>query len=367
MSPKNQPQIFLILIAVATLVGCVKVSTSLIPTLPATSIQVDNTPTLESQSTEPTRPLELEPSPTKMPTAPQPMPTSNDEIKQCSMVSTDPNQGIVSEGAVILEGNDNVYVLSSKNQQVLPVSNLESDERIYFPKVSPDGSWLQFNLTKYDKKGIIVEEKLVLLSSDLQAQESFLWEENWSDVIGWLDNARLVILSKALPTGAIVIFNPFSNHRQVLLPTFPDIYDVSPSTTGWNFARVVYDPTLTRVTYLNGEQPQASIVFWDLQNSKELWSLQDWRVTMNQPQWSPDGMQLVVVVPSEGNLDYFEFLSINHKGEVTSLWKEAIPYPVNYSVPFTWSQDGKYIAFWLNNNEENRLMFLVRYQKNFDG
>lgn len=108
---------------------------------------------------------------------------------------------------------------------------------------------------------------------------------------------------------------------------------------------MVYDPTLTRVAYTAGKEPDLSLVLWDLESKRELWRLTKHSTVFIQPEWSPDGTHLAAVALNdyEDNWDRFELYLVSRDGQATQ-WIDLRGYYVNSSVTLKWSPDGRYVA-----------------------
>ena len=75
------------------------------------------------------------------------------------------------------------------------------------------------------------------------------------------------------------------------------------------------------------------------------------------PRWSPDGQQaLVIGLPDFPNFGYFEFYTISRSGEVarlTDLGAYKAKISINrIRISYSWSPDGRYIAFWITIDED---------------
>lgn len=263
------------------------------------------------------------------------------------------------EGRSIL-GNlkDNLYQLTPPNIEIQPyLEDLELGIISPF-LVSSNGLVLAFTHEQRQEQAIIQEMFLVNVSEDTEPK-SILWdEENWAGLETWLADGQQLVVIPFYPQSTtrrdeIILFNPFTEQQQRLEPSF-----TYPKTSfidkWWGLLGLsaVYDPTLTRVVYLEDND---TMVLWDMENEQELWRfVEPTLIRVQTPTWSPKGKYLVIVDllgeenffgPTEENS--FQIVVVNRAGE--ALWKSTdYPYYGEWSSlmgSFTWSPDERYLSF----------------------
>jgi Tol biopolymer transport system component len=223
--------------------------------------------------------------------------------------------------------------------------------------VSPDGKWLVFRASKPD--GV---STLVLSTGDAQERRVIPWNiEDWGNsILGWLaDSQRLILTSidvdkYAATPNSLVVLNPFTLHQQQITPSFS--YKIPLFYWYWYPTNVLYDPTLSRIVYLeNGPQ----LVLWDVENQRELWRIYDLYVDEFPPLWSPDGAYMAFLMSStneENDLLPDTQLSVIKRdgGELMSVAVSQEGLDI-----FNWSPDGHYLAYWLSQQDYTvRRLFL---------
>jgi len=137
-----------------------------------------------------------------------------------------------------------------------------------------------------------------------------------------------------------IVLNVFSGESQELISDYPDI-DKASHSFRWGYSgTTVYDPTLTRVMYLNGYS------LYDIPNKTILAQLSTghWG---DEPKWSPDGSQIIVSAGAE-------FYLISRDGQITQAshmnpdynpeTEKGYDYISSY---YSWSPDGRKVALWL--------------------
>jgi len=215
--------------------------------------------------------------------------------------------------------------------------------------VSPDRTLLAYQRTLLDAHDNMVGEELVIADKSGEELISLPWEDEWLQIVDWLDNQRVVInLFKRQENLAqmyctLLVLNPFTGEHQILIPDFAKMYEYSPFPDWDHWGVTMYDPTLTRVVYLT-ENSEFSYALWDLQAGKRLAILP--AVGFFTPQWSPDGSRFVIEAFNDEQFA-LELYLVNRDGEIeqiTNLYGEDETVLTNYS----WSPDGRYIAAWLS-------------------
>ena len=309
-------------------------------------------------------------SPTVSPVTTEVIPThtpiaSNSVIDKCLPIEPN-NPDLLSSGNLILSGAANPYNLYK--------INMENGERTDFSdpntssidvSVSPDRKWAAYEQLSSDENGNMVDNLIVADSSGKQ-QKVIAWEEKWLYLSRWLDNQRLLVGVETQSAtentdyeySTFMVLNPDTNERQLLEPNFPDIYKpiLAPSWTGSGEA--TYNSTLDRVVYVQGG-PSGNGAFhyilWDLKQHLTLANFEIVDNTLAIPRWSPDGQSFVFAknvktdhLQLQLNWPAYELLVVGLNGQVIQLTNLTSKYPWVIINDYSWSPDGRYVAFWFS-------------------
>jgi hypothetical protein len=225
--------------------------------------------------------------------------------------------------------------------------------------VSPDGRWLAMQRVQSTSDGRELYE-LIVTSHDPAAMLVLPWDrEHWADLRGWVsDNRQLMVLpffnDDQLPfvrPDELILFDIASYAQQRLTPEFP--YTDDGLVDYWREigGSVLYDPTLTRVVYLDDD---SILVLWNLREGRE-----EWRFTypfmmtdLPAPVWSPDGQKLVQAVQSvaPGVLpdehSPLELRITGASGAVTQHVVTGYEFLKQFPNAMSWSPNGRYVSFF---------------------
>jgi hypothetical protein len=258
-----------------------------------------------------------------------------------------PAQAIV-KGVILLQGweGNSSYRLNVENGEQTPISN--ASEMV----VSPDGSKLAYIDTAQ-----LPDELLVIADANGQSQKTmpWQWEEGWFEIAQWLDNEQLVLTKRGDPFYSLLILNPFTEKQKEIITAYPYIVDYpEPLWGSYMFTRAIYDPTLTRVLYpfYHPHKAGPGIALWDMQTNQAIGYFTISRDYYGQiPKWSPDGQQMAIVVDEvDASNPFFmanELYTISQYGRVRHLTYLSNQHPEVTIGEYSWSPDGRYIAFWL--------------------
>lgn len=273
---------------------------------------------------------------------------------ECLEVKRNLSSSLDTRDTIIFVKNDNpkqVYLWSmetGKRQQIL----IKDNEILSDFASSPDNEWLAYIRSIID--GITtVSSYLELISADGKLNKSIPIEINITTLSRWLDNQRIILRSGFEPTSTQIVLNPFTKQRQELVSDFPDIYNNNPSLDWNNQGIIVFDPTLTRAVYAG---LPADLVLIDLTNNVVLARISPVPIAHSVPEWSPDGEQFVFTNADITNPEklQFELYSISKNGQVNQLTNLEAYYESMFILSYNWSPDGRYIAFWLEENRHER-------------
>jgi len=334
-------------LALTMITGCAKTSP-----LPSDGQNLTNVPrpTFTTSATTPV--------PTEVSIITTPPTVMKPSIDKCLTIESDGSAGLVSTGTLILSDVDNrAYTLKLEGNEKLEISS--KDEAVFDLAVSPDGKWMayyQYPVNSNDNK------KLVIVDFAGKRQLAIPWEKDWGFISSWLTPQNLLIgmdLSSSGETSAIkrgstfLVLNPFTGGRQILSPEFLDIYDSSllGIWSGSGLGATAYNSLLNKVVYLQGDSGIYQYVLWDIEQQHKLANFEVVIEGNAIPRWSPDGSQFAFA-PSFNieNLNQrwpaYELYIVN--GQITQLTTLTDYFPWVYIDDYSWSPDGKYIAFWFS-------------------
>lgn len=235
----------------------------------------------------------------------------------------------------------------SRAQVTKPGENLDDFS------VSPDNRWIAYHYFLLDQKDNYLNNNLVVADSNNRIQKTFQWEDTWGP-LNWLNAQHLMIqIIKPGKEGKEYSFlelDPFTNEREYFKPDLPGMYDVVPRLNWDGWGVTAYDPSRTRVAYLQGEvSGPYHYVLWDLEQQEPVTGIQVIGQFHVVPRWSPDGETFAFAPSLYAVLEaypHYEILGVDREGTITQLTNLTDQYPWVYISDLTWSPDGDSIAFW---------------------
>jgi len=254
--------------------------------------------------------------------------------------------------------NGRIVLSSEKENETSYLLDLQSGNKIDLGHtkdevVSPDGSKLAY----YD----IDLGTIVVADADGKKLKESLNLEKQLTPAHWLDNQRLMI-NKDLNglyqfLDSLVILNPLTGEQQEWLPDYPQ--QDSKRFYYWKVrSTLIPNPALTHLIYPIYEDGN-TIALWNIQSKREVARIYGSDM-VNTPWWSPDGTQFVTAaLPmfTYGNktytniddgmpyIDGSELFLVSITGEIRRLTYFSIREAARQN-GYTWSPDGKQIAFW---------------------
>ncbi len=198
-----------------------------------------------------------------------------------------------------------------------------------------------------------------VFSTDGKRIKALSWGEYWGWIGQWLDNQRVVIvMSEPESPGSnfdkyprdIIVVNLLDNKTQTLQSNYPDIDRGSNNLTWMHSGSTAYDNTLTRVVYPGVidavSETGMGYILYGIPEKRKLAQLPNPSFG-NEPIWSPDGSQFIVMGDSE-------FYRVSRDGDISRVTHMNPAYDPStrnglhfYSYFYSWSSDGKLVALWL--------------------
>ena len=273
--------------------------------------------------------------------------------------------GLASNGVIVLEdgpGHKTIFMDLATGSETLVQPPDENRVSFVF---SPDRRWVAYRRIVQDQMRIqVLENSLVIADARNQVIKVLPWEAGWSQLAGWLDNDRLVINlagqdpaeSTAKKPASLMILSLATGARKILRSEFPNITLEYPVPDWDNWGVTMYDTSLTRVVYASDvfETGRLSYALWDLDEQRALASVPA-GLLLHTPRWSPDGSRFVVAANAQTAdtwLTFELYSAARAGGQVRRLTHLTSHYAKVYIQSYTWSPDGRWIAFWFVANPE---------------
>ncbi len=268
-----------------------------------------------------------------------------DVTTECIPVGKIPPSGARESGMLVMDGAESYLLdLMTRAKQRIPLKSLGQKDIVSNIKVSPDGTKLVFIESHYnEQRGDFLVDHLALLQGGLQ-QEVTSWRTDFGTLLRWFGDDWL-LFSPDSSNGTILLFNPVDGTTKEVTGTFPNMATLPPLPTWYQAANPlpIYDSSLSLAVYLEQDQ-MMQFVLWDIRSKTALWK-KDISDPGIQPQWSPMGNGFVFAVPDGHVFDFYRVDRSGHEDRLTNLTGR---YPFAYIGTFSWSPNGKEIAFWLD-------------------
>jgi len=249
------------------------------------------------------------------------------------------------------------YKLDMTTNGILEIS--QKGENILEMSVSPDGKWMAYE-SYVSSTGT---DYLVVADSSEKQRKKILWKKEWNYIADWLDNENILFGTTSTSdqtngkiSSTFIVYNPFTDKSKILEPNFPDIYEnhsIAANWSGWR--ETVYNQKLNHVVYLQGGpggDGPFHYVLRDIQRKLNLVSFTVIVSTDTIPRWLPNGTEFAVALSIKNDIyqtwPAYELYRVSEDGQVTQMTHITDYYPWVYVEDYSWSPDGKYIAFWFS-------------------
>ena len=229
--------------------------------------------------------------------------------------------------------------------------------------VSPDH--LRFAYVQFTEQGSA--ETVVVRNGNNEVVKTFMLP-SLSFFWGWLDNGHIMITTKKVPDTTdpylLVVRSILDDSSREFSDqkSYQDFDNIS--NLGWQYNRVVYDPTLNYAIYPsdNGR----AVTIYDITLQKKMAVIYTQVAFISSPVWSPYGDLVALAGNSEqeessnSEASQNELFVVDNRGQIILLTNFSEQYQEGEIGNISWSPNGKYLAFWARtgSNINERLMVL---------
>ena len=318
------------LVILLFLMACVLSPTARMPPL---DVQTSKSPTIDEQpvstSTQTFSPLTVAPF----------------NEPKCSDLMESLPIGLESQNKLVIKVGDQLYLQRMENaERILFLSNVP--EAI---GISPSARMIYY----YDPSDVIhfIAEDGKEKTSIIQGREEYPNNNVFSYVFA--DNHLFIERGSSRTVESTQVLNPFTDEIKDL-PKYSDVYLLD--TLNWDTtSRLLYNPSFDRVAYPTVVNGAPGIKLVDPSDGSTviqlptLWNFGDY------PTWSLDGKWLAYIATTNQENSYQdEIFLLSAEGETRQLTHFSDNYTFTKIYFPSWSLDGRYIAFWvMNSNEED--------------
>jgi hypothetical protein len=208
----------------------------------------------------------------------------------------------------------------------------------FYAAVSPDHHWLAYEQWMSED---FVQHWLIVTALNTNEKIEIPWKDNWNNVAYWVDSKHILIRSEA----GFFILDPFDKTQEETSMEFDNLYHFEKHWEG--YLNVSIMPETSRLIYPTNEEGLNLITFPD----KKIIASVPYAHIGTTPKWSPNGRHFVFLAPNsfDPDLDGVALIVGTPEGEF-----EQFLLPMNtYDLyNFSWSPDGRYIAFWRNYSKQ---------------
>jgi hypothetical protein len=345
--------IWLFLIVVLLFSGCAS------PTLPGVLLTATET---------------ITPLPTKQP-APSPTlfltdtpePSSRYLLDKCVEISQSPApklQGVLVLQHIIRASLKDVLFLELETYKEHFISNPGGE---YYGNeiISPSGTYFAAETFTFSKEGEYPEYyqgPIVIFDSggNLVAKVE-LKQESYGFV--WLNEEQILMNYPYEEDNPVVLISPFKGMQKKIWPFLMKSFYSSELIREWGFYgrhKNVYNSQMTHMLYPSIDENGPTVVLRALEQEEDIVSFSTGSGRGNWPIWSIDGEKLAIALNTVPFSSYvnngeirFEIFVINRNGQKLLTTNMSSLFETVHITNLSWSPNGRYIAFWYTNNEND--------------
>lgn len=292
------------------------------------------------------------------------VPKTNVQIEQACNLIESPVLPFAQGSVALFDANNNISLL-----------NLETRDRISLGEIVILSGALSNGreLAYIDAR----RGEVIVVNSDGEERVSIPAADNWFEILDWIDENNILVGSMPLtkagtwyPPSSTIVLNLLSAAQTEFPPNYPDSYKYisgPPNFGRYGYSITAYDPTFSYVVYPYSTDSDEGIVLWDIKSNRQLAKLGAF-YPWNEPAWNHGGSSFVISLQpkytsSDGRLIYkntteefpytggSELFKVDIDGKINQLTYLTTKYMAEEQ-SYVWSQDDKFIAFWLKNENE---------------
>jgi hypothetical protein len=276
------------------------------------------------------------------------LPASGSSVIQSCLNPIDALDSDVLKAQLIIYNQGDLYTLDTGGIK----RSLGNTEYAY---ISPNTNWL-FYITTAEN----YEPHFWLYSANTEPEEKIIpdiFYEYLSGAIGGWENDNEIWIGTS--TG-LPLFNPFQDtYRENPIPRFyVDVIGcISLSCPEGSYAPNPYDSNYERLTILSPGYPEGTISMSDREGNI-LWERYSRYAGFNMPIWQPGDQLFGIPFPKNDSDEYgehYEIYTVDRDGRQNQLTNYYDAYPAMIIDKFSWSADGRYIAFWGDTHSRERI------------
>ena len=279
-------------------------------------------------------------------------------IQDCIFIESELATGFLTHGTILFTEQARVgqiWRFSSETNRPIQLFDIPL---FWGGEASPNGKLFAYNAIGEED----YPSKLVVINVNGDVEFTIPMDEKWGGFY-WLNNEQLEVpyfwdgyWQNSSPISDIIDIT--TGAQETVAPELPEPWIPGGYLTSrlvvWKTA---YDPTLTVVGYIRGNEPDQSFVLWDLNAHRVLWELNKWTTRTVSPVWTQDRKRLAVVVinEKEDHWNRFELYLVDRNGNAEK-WIDIKEHFKDDSVSLAWSPDNRYLAIIPYYNNQSLLI-----------
>jgi hypothetical protein len=201
-----------------------------------------------------------------------------------------------------------------------------------------------------------IDRKLKVYSADGAPLETLTPRYPYISVDRWLDNDHIILALQSKYPFDEEYYDIHTGEQMLLRSDYPDIdtsIDQTLNNTRWEgYSTTKYDASLTRVVYPGLIESEESVrgsgyILWDRVNKVKLAQIISGDFSRT-PIWSPDGSKFVIFNQIDGEFNVItRDGAVSRNSQLNSSLNNKSKVSFFFTDTYSWSPDGRYLAFWL--------------------